>query len=421
MGRDSSINFTEIIPDHKILSISHIFSILMCVMTSLGILGNGLIIYGLLLSTKNPYGKTLKSIYHAHGRYYLIWISLISIAICIVTALRAYLILKYPISCFNIEMSLVEAILVTKLRQFIICNLLFLSHWFMAVMSARSFIAIKYPILYKIKFLNKESNLDAFIMIILLVVSFITCFPFIYDKRIYIIKNGGYILENKYFYRENEKFKPFFDVYYPIEIAISITLPCTFIMVFHLMTWYLIYKKDKYNIENGIFLGRSSSTKSPKLKIRSHDFLSGIPLGRSTAIKFPKPEMRSSSGNLLRKKSILKATRKFKMTSVNLEIIELNCNNSSSSSSIQSKDNKAIKSHNFAVMAGILITITFLFSLPFIVMTSVKSEHRLFDMNCFSLSYMLAFKFLMLKHFVHPYLIMFGNPALRRMICSLFF
>ncbi|CAK9290163.1 unnamed protein product [Gordionus sp. m RMFG-2023] len=394
--RNSSTNFSESIPYPKILSIRLIFSSIVCVLTTLGVLGNGLIIYGLLLGTKNAYGKTLKLFYHTNSRYYLIWISLIGIGVCILAAFRACYILKYPINCFTKEMSVLEAIFVTKFRQVFICNVLFLSHWFMAVMSARSFIAIKYPIFYRIKFLDKELNLDIFIMVILLVVSFVTSFPFLYDKRIYPVKSGGgHILKDKYFFTENEKFKSLFDVYYRIEMAISITIPCTLIMVFNLITWYLMYKKGRYNIANGILLGsRNSSVKAPKFKVTSND---------------------NSGGMLIDKNSSIKTSRKFRMRSENFEIVNLNCK-SSSSNHVQSEENKATRLQSFAVMASLLTTITFLFSLPITVMTSQKSEHKLFDINCYSLSYMLAYIFLILKHFIYPYLIVFGNPALRSLI-----
>ncbi|CAK9298161.1 unnamed protein product [Gordionus sp. m RMFG-2023] len=364
----SSPNLTEeVAPNHETLSSRYVFSIFICVITALGILGNSLIIFGLFPGTKTSYRRTLKLLYDAHSRYYLILISAVNIIVCINAAFRASWILKYPINCFSSEMGFMEAVLVLKFREFIICNCLFLSHWLMAILSLRALAAIKYPIFYRINFMDKKSNLDGGIILVLMMVSFVTCFPFLLDKSIQNVQNE-HIPNHKYYVQENDKLKPFLEVYYRAEMIVSVTVPCALIMISNLLTWYLMYKKDRSNTRHR-----------------------NIPS---------------------RRRCFSKVLMRFKITCMKCRILP----NATSSDNLQMRITKASKARHFAVVAGILTTITFIFSLPITVLVFLKGVHRIFDINCFSLSYMLAYIFLILKYFIFPYLILFGNPALQNLI-----
>ncbi|CAK9300672.1 unnamed protein product [Gordionus sp. m RMFG-2023] len=324
----------------------------MILLTPFGILGNILILYALSPLTKGSCGNTLKASYSVHNRHYLVWIHVISLLVCIITGVRGYWIIKYPEICLNNEMSLFEVLSKAKFRHVLLCNLLFLSHWFMGVLSIRGFIAIKFPIFYKIKFINKESNLDSFIMLFLTVVSFITSLPFLFNKSIYLVKTGQHVLENKYFIQTNEKMKPFFSKFYTFAATMAITIPCILIVIFNLQTWYLIYKKDK-------------SKESKVMAIT-----------------------RGCSNTILN-------------SNLSLDQVERN---------------SVIKLHNFAVMASVLSTITFFFSIPAIILSSLESEFKLFELSCHSDYLMLVYIFVILKHFMYPYLIVLGNPMLRKLM-----
>ncbi|CAK9298219.1 unnamed protein product [Gordionus sp. m RMFG-2023] len=220
-------------------------------------------------------------------------------------------------------------------------------------MSMRGFIAMKYPIFYKVEF-DGGSNLDSFIIFLLTVISLITSLPFLFDKTFYL--SDHYSPMSKYLIKMNERVRNFFGVYYSISMMTAITLPCILMLIFTLQIWYLMYRRSKLitkvnPVATSAFILDTATNNSP------------IPMSN-------------------------------------------NSNNSRLNS-------RAINLHNFVVVVTSLSTTTFVLSIPVTILIFTGSKYMTFDKGCDFDE--LFYLFIILKHFIYPYLILFASPVLRRL------
>ncbi|CAK9303475.1 unnamed protein product [Gordionus sp. m RMFG-2023] len=244
---DLNVNSTEFSREKSLLKFMNILSkksvyiypTFLFAMSPIGLLGNWMIIYALV--SNGSYGKSLKNSYKASSRRYVICLSCISFIICFANIISAGLFFKRENLCTE-KMTIFAAVWIGKYAQFHLNLFLNMSNYILCLIAIRNFIAIKYPILYKLKFENVPMNWDWLLLLLITIISLIFGIPSIWNKSIIPTQDGHH--HHKYYLFRWSK-GVFTTSYNIFNLSVMVFFPNILMIIFNILTWYLMYKWGK--------------------------------------------------------------------------------------------------------------------------------------------------------------------------------
>ncbi|CAK9300225.1 unnamed protein product [Gordionus sp. m RMFG-2023] len=277
-------------------------------------------------------------------------------------------------------------------------------------MNMDTLIAIKYPIFYR-NYLNKKSSIVEITLSSIVLFNLILTLPLFVKFKIFpalpdVLTSKGVQIPFKTINNVNRV--TFYKIYDPLVVVLTFVIPYTFILIFNGLTWYIMFQGYKRCKKIKI---RSMRTQINQVNPISNDNLRGTnwlknylahPFSQASGIN-----CRIESG--------------FNNTSRILTIMEYRSNSIAPDINTL-KYLKKLKSYrltNFIITSGILSTLTFIFSIPWVIFVFAKNSYWKTGFDCKSDFEMIAYCFMITKYYVFPFLIILGNRANRKKIYTL--